>query len=530
MAVTPLVPQALGAALAASGAAWDLAGNTARLWAGDASLWTGADEGRWLGWLDVTVRQRPRVAEYHALATAARADGCTAVLLIGMGGSSLAPDVLARVHGVASHGLPLAVLDSTDPAQVRATLDPLDPARTVVVVASKSGSTMEPNVLAAVAHAWVERAVGPGWAGRFIAITDPGSALSRQAATERWHATVLGEPEIGGRFSALSPFGLLPAALLGVDLDRFLDRADRMRLDCDPARAWDAHPAVGLGLAIATAARHGRDKLTLRTTAAAAPFGDWMEQLVAESLGKRGVGVIPVIGEPGDLVAGDDRLIVSLDLADPLDLAAEFYRWEFATAVAGAALGVHPFDQPDVEASKVATRALTEAYERDGGFPPDPPDATDGTLAFHGLAATDATSAAGALEAFLGSTHPADYVAVLAFLPMTAPVVAAVHTLRAAVARRTGRATTVGFGPRYLHSTGQAHKGGPPTGVFLLLTADDSEDIPIPGRRATLGVVRTAQARGDFAVLRDRGRRVVRVHLGGELLTALDALRRAVEG
>ncbi len=538
-----------------------------RLWAKDASLWTSGDESRWLGWLDLLL-DPPETGALGELASQLRGDGITDLLLLGMGGSSLAPEVLSRVLP-ASDGAPtLHVLDSTDPAQVGRIESGLDLSRTLCIVSSKSGTTLEPTILTEYFIDRFERVLGPDQVGsRFLAITDPDSALETFARERQFRAVLPGVPSVGGRFSALSNFGLVPSALCGLDVASLFDRARIMAARCGAEVQAGQNPGVRLGLALGLAAAGGRDKVTLLLSPTIAPLGGWLEQLLAESTGKHGRGVIPIVdeslGAPGDY--GADRLfvvmrlsgesdpasgaidelvvaghpVVELGLEDRHDVGAEFVRWEVATAVCGAVLSVNPFDQPDVEASKVATRELAETYERAGAFPAEAPVAAQDGLTLYADADTaealkeGAGPAAGVgelLAAHVGRLREGDYLALLAYLDMTPEHLAVLQRMRHAVRASHGVATSVGFGPRFLHSTGQAFKGGPDTGVFVQITADDPNDLPIPGRGYTFGAVKTAQALGDFRVLVARHRRAVRVHLGHDVLGGLDRLEHLVCG
>ena len=559
-------PPDLSRALEAAAADWEREGNTARLWARDASLWTGADEARWMGWLDAPRAAAADLDDIESFARQVAARGVADVLLLGMGGSSLCPEVFAVTFGP-QDGFPrLRVLDSTDPAQVARLERAIDLDRALFVVASKSGSTLEPNVFEAHFHARVAERIGAGRAGgRFVAITDPGSSLEKTAAHEGFLRTFAGVPEIGGRFSALSNFGLVPAALMGLDVRQVLDRAGRMAAACGADRAVADNPGVALGLALAVATREGRDKLTIVASDAVADLGAWLEQLIAESTGKDGRAIIPVDGErlAAPEVYGDDRLfaylrlavaadpatdqavtaleragqpVVRITLDDAYDLAAEFFRWEIATAVAGSLIGIDPFNQPDVEASKVATRRLTDAVEQTGALPAEAPVLEDGGLRFFTDEA-NASALAGAaasmtardlLAAHLGRLGRGDYFALLAYVDMTGEHAAPLQAIRHAVRDRAGHATCLGFGPRFLHSTGQAYKGGPDTGVFLQVTCDDVKDLPVPGHRYSFGTVKAAQARGDFEVLTERGRRALRVHLGPDVAGGLRTLEAIV--
>lgn len=559
----PLAPAPLAEAIDATLAAWSQDDRLGRLWNRDSAVWTGSGEERWLGWLDIVDSERSLIAEREALAAAIREDGFTDVLLLGMGGSSLGPEVVSRVIGSGPGSPRLHVLDSTDPAQVKRFDDAVDLRSTLVLVASKSGSTLEPNVFLAYFHDRLKAVVGPERAGRhIIAITDPGSQLEAVAARDGFRAVVAGEPTVGGRFSVLSAFGTVPAALTGVDVARLLEEAARMADECRRTELA-ANPGVTLGVLLGEAARAGRDKLTIIASPAIAPIGAWLEQLVAESTGKNGKAIIPVDLEPQADVEtyGADRLfaylrladdardeqdafvealnkaghpVVRIDVRDVYAIGQEFFRWEFATAVAGAVMGINPFDQPDVEASKIKTRALTDAYEREGELPVETPVVIDETL----VVLTDEANVralgpvetpAEAIKAHLQRVSPGDYVAILAYLDMTDAHVAALEDARGVILQHTRAATCLGFGPRFLHSTGQAYKGGPNTGVFIQITCDDAVDLLVPGRAFTFGVVKAAQARGDFGVLEERGRRALRVHLGEDVEAGLKAFRAAVE-
>ncbi len=559
------LPASLADAVARASAAWDQAGNTAKLFARDATVWTGNDEAAWLGWLDIVEQQRPRAPELAAFAGEIRSAGFTDVLLLGMGGSSLCPDVLAKTYGASvPKGSPrLSILDSTVPAQVERVTASVDPAKTLFVVASKSGSTLEPKVFLEHFLARAKAALGASAGAHFVAITDPGSKLEQQARAEGFRRIFAGVPSIGGRYSALSDFGMVPAALMGLPPDRVLTEAAVMVDACrNSARAVD-NPGVSLGLVLGHAALAGRDKLTIVASPGIASFGAWLEQLVAESLGKDGKAIIPVDGEAlaPPSAYGDDRIfayvrlrgtpdasqdravaalaaaghpVVRVELDDVHALPQELYRWEIATAVAGAVMRLHPFDQPDVEASKIATRAMTTAFEREGRLPAESPLRVEGDVA----AFTDAANAAALgtadsieslLRAHFARIRPGDYVALLAYLDMNREHVALLQRMRHAVRAKTKAATCVGFGPRFLHSTGQAYKGGPNTGVVLQLTCEPGGEIPVPGSTAGFGVIAAAQARGDLTVLCERGRRALRLHLGPDTTVALRRLAEQLE-
>ena len=526
---------------------WTAGGKVRRLWARDATLWTGADEAEWLGWLGIVEDQPGRIDQLRRVAEDVKRERFTHALLLGMGGSSLCPELLKETFGRVDGFPELFVLDSTDPAQIRALERKVDLAKTLFIVASKSGSTLEPNIFKQYFFERVRQIVGAERAGsRFVAITDPGSRLQQVAEADRFRQVFFGVPSIGGRYSALSDFGMVPAAVMGLDVARLLGRAKEMADACGGNVPAEKNPGAVLGVVLGVLATQGRDKVTLVVSPAIYDLGAWLEQLLAESTGKEGKGLIPVDREPlgPPEVYGADRLFVYLRLASapdarqdlavialeragqplvritvdgPYDLGAELFRWEFATAVAGSVLGVNAFDQPDVEASKVATRRLTEEYERTGTLPPESPTCVSEA----NLTAT--------LRAHLRTLAPGDYFAILAYLEMNAAHEATLQGIRRAVRDRYRVATCLGFGPRFLHSTGQAYKGGPNTGVFLQITCEDAADLAVPGQAYTFGVVKAAQARGDLAVLAERGRRALRVHLDTDAPRGLQMLRAAVD-
>jgi transaldolase/glucose-6-phosphate isomerase len=495
-----------------------------RLFQKDASLWTAKDESRWLDWLDVVKRMEAKTEELEGLAS--EASRFESAVVLGMGGSSLCPDVLSRSFGQKPGHPLLHVLDSTVPAQIAELEARIDVRNTLFVVASKSGSTAEPNAFEAYFYDRV-RSGDP-----FVAITDPGSSLERMAREKKYRHILHGEPEIGGRYSALSPFGMAPAAILGIDMRRFLSLARDMVEACGPETAPEENPGVALGIALGILALAGRDKLTIVSSPEVESLGSWLEQLIAESTGKDGKGIVPVDGEAPEGPYSEDRVIAYIGIRpfreaskleadghpviqieiDSLDaLGAEFYRWEIATAVAGSVLGLNPFDQPDVEAAKVATRTLMTRFEETGEPPRYP------------------AQKPGELEALLSRLQPGDYFAINAFVSMNEENHRELSALRAMVKRKWGVATTLGYGPRYLHSTGQLHKGGPNRGVFLVLTSDDRRDLPIPGRKYTFGQMKAFQAIGDFQVLRARGRRALHIHLGADVPAELRRLRELTD-
>lgn len=563
------LPAALAAAVEAVLADWESGDKVKRLWARDATLWTGDDEHHWLDWLDVVAEQSEQLGELRRDLRFVSEEGFHHAVLLGMGGSSLAPDVLRQSFGVREGYPDWQILDSTDPAQVRAVEQRIDYGSTLFLVSSKSGGTLEPNILKDYFFNRVREELGAGRAGeRFCAITDSGSSLERQAEADGFRKVFYGKPQIGGRFSALSNFGLVPAAGMGIDVERFLERAAVMVEACSAGVPAAENPGVVLGAVLGAAAGSGRDKVTLVMSPAIATLGAWLEQLLAESTGKQGKGLIPVDGEALAQAEayGDDRLfvyarlgsavdavqdeavqrlqdagqpVVRIDVDDIIDLGQEFFRWEIATAVAGAVMGINAFDQPDVEASKIASRRLTDAYESRGSLPEESPLIADELLTLYtdeqNAAALAAAVGEGAgiaeyLSAHLARLHGGDYFALLAYLDRLNPVhQQQLQAIRQWVRERHAVATCLGFGPRFLHSTGQAYKGGPNSGVFFQITCDDRDDLPVPGHRYSFGVVKAAQARGDFDVLAARGRRVLRLHLNEDTASALEHLHQLLE-
>ena len=566
--LTYSLPEPLVVAMKAVLAEWGTEEKVRKLWAGDASIWSGRDEGQWLGWLGITNDQLAHIERLTAIREAAKSAGFSHVLLLGMGGSSLGPEVINRTFGPIRGFPELHVLDSTDPAHVKALENKIDLKNTLFIVSSKSGSTLEPNVFKQYFFDRIKQLVGPNEAGRrFLAITDPGSKMQQVAEREQFRRVFFGWPDIGGRYSVLSDFGLVPAAVMGVDVAKFLDRAEEMVCACMPSVPVTENPAVVLGTILGVAAREfNRDKITIVASAPILSFGAWLEQLLAESTGKEGRGLIPVdrepLGKPG--VYGRDRLFVYVRLANAADpmqdaavgeleqaqhpviriaidgdryhLGGEFFRWEFATAVTGSVLGIHPFDQPDVEASKIATRKLTDEFEKTRALPVETPMFTAGGIALFtdeknsaALAemASGTTTLARYLEAHLNRLNEGDYFAFLAYIEMNEAHEWVLQEIRQAVRDVKRVATCLQFGPRFLHSTGQAYKGGPNTGVFLQITCADAVDLPVPGRQYTFGIVKAAQARGDFDVLVERDRRALRVHLGTDVAAGLNMLRSA---
>jgi transaldolase/glucose-6-phosphate isomerase len=539
-----------------------------RVWDRDATLWSGDEPVQEkilerLGWLDVPESFLDDADELLAFAGGVRDQGLTQAVLCGMGGSSLAPDVLAVTYGVAADaGIPVHVLDSTDPDAVRWVRETFDPAMTLYVVSTKSGTTTE--TLSFLASFWDEEAhAGDAWpAQHFVAITDPGRSLEQIPHHDEFREVFLNPTDVGGRYSALTYVGCVPAALLGIDLRRLLEQGAAMAARCR-AEAAD-NPGLALGVALGALAKAGRDKLTFLADPAIAAFGAWAEQLVAESTGKHGVGIVPIdrepIGDPGSY--GDDRVFVRLrldgqsgwsDATDPLvaslaaaghpvielevdpdhGLGAEFFRWEFATAIAGAVLGINPFDEPNVTESKDNTRRVLAEYRRAGSLPRLDPLASEGPLTLVGDAvlrlASGPVDVQAALRAHLARVRPNGYLAIQAYMAPSAERTEALQSIRALLRDRTGRATTLGYGPRFLHSTGQLHKGGAPVGWFLQVTAGHPRDLPVPGAGYSFGTLIDAQAIGDFQALEAHELPVLRVHCTDDPATGLAALRAALE-
>jgi transaldolase/glucose-6-phosphate isomerase len=561
------LPNDLAAAVRLTLQDWRTGGKVWRLWARDPTLWTGADEADWLGWLGITKDRLAHIDHLTAIAEEVKAAGFRHALLLGMGGSSLSPEVIKMAFGKLAGYPELHVLDSTDPAQVKTFEGKVDLAKTIFIVSSKSGSTLEPNIFKQYFFERVKRGADADNAGsRFIAITDPGSKMQQVAESGGFRHVFFGLPSIGGRYSALSNFGMVPSAIMGVDVRRLLDRAEEIVHACASCVPAEDNPGVVLGTILGVLAKNGRDKVTITTSPGIRDLGAWLEQLLAESTGKEGKGLIPIdretLGPPE--AYGRDRLfvylrlesrpdpsqdaaidaleraaqpVVRISVADLYGLGQEFFRWEIATAVAGSIIGINAFNQPDVEASKLATRRLTEQYEKTGSLPPETPILHDGGIRVFtdennavslAKAAGRDRSLSGYLRAHLNRLAPGDYFAILAYLEMNEAHGAQLQAVRHAVRDAKRVATCLGFGPRFLHSTGQAYKGGPNTGVFLQITCDDATDLPVPGQRYTFGVVKAAQARGDFQVLAERKRRALRVHLGSDVRAGLSALQAAI--
>ncbi|MDO8397128.1 MAG: bifunctional transaldolase/phosoglucose isomerase [Bradyrhizobium sp.] len=543
---------------------WRASAKIRRLWQHDKSVWSGSDEHKWLGWLNSA--EAADIADYEDYAQRVKGQNFTDAVVLGMGGSSLGPEVLAETFAKQPGFPKLHVLDSTDPAQVRTLQASVNLANTVFIVSSKSGGTSEPNAMKDYFFARVSETIGADKAGhRFIAVTDPGSSLEKVATRQGFARIFHGDPSIGGRYSVLSPFGLVPAATAGIDVRTLIQHTLAMVRSCGPDVPPHENPGVQLGLALGLAGLEGRDKVTILSSAKVADFGAWAEQLIAESTGKEGKGLIPIDGEPlGDpALYGKDRFFIDIrtegedDAAHDAKLSAletaghpvvrivmksihhigqEFFRFEMATAVAGAVLGINPFNQPDVEDAKIKTRELTTAFEKTGKLPAEKPVISTAGADLY----TDDRNAAdlrkaGAdgdlgswLKAHLARAGADDYVALLAYIERDSAHIDSLQAMRLAVRDKRHVATCAEFGPRFLHSTGQAYKGGPDSGVFLQITADDDKDLAVPGQKASFGVIKAAQARGDFDVLTERGRRALRVHLKGDLASGLKLLDAAI--
>ncbi len=558
------LPDSFSGPFAAARDDWKKNDKVRRLWQCDASLWTGTDESKWLGWLGITHEQLAHISALQEIAADIKKAGFKHALLLGMGGSSLCPEVLRMTFGKIEGYPELHVLDSTDPAQIKAIEAKVDLSSTVCIVSSKSGSTLEPNIYKQYFFERIKEKVGDAEVGsRFIAITDPGSKLQEVAERDKFRKIFCGVPSIGGRYSALSNFGMVPAAIMGVDVSKFLANTAEMVKACGAASPADVNPGVLLGLIMGVAAHLGRDKMTLAASPGIFDLGAWLEQLIAESTGKLGKGIIPVdrepLGKPDTY--GNDRVfaylrletapnksqdsaidaleaagqpVVRITVDNIYNLGQEFFRWEIATAVAGSVIGINAFNQPDVEASKIETKKLTSEYEKSGKLPAESPFFEgDGIKLYADKKDTDALKGrprlVEVLKAHLDRLHAGDYFALLAYITMNDANEKALQTIRLAVRDNKKVATVLGFGPRFLHSTGQAYKGGPNSGVFLQITCDDAVDLPVPDQKYTFGIVKAAQARGDFAVLAERGRRALRVHLGKDVAAGLATLTKAVK-
>jgi len=565
MSIRFVLPNDLRAAVDSAVADWQANSKVDRFWKKDPTLWTQDGEEKWMGWIDIVERQQQELGNLAELGADVETGGFKSVLLLGMGGSSLCPEVLAITFGQQDGFPALHIVDSTDPAYVKAALDKVKLAETLVVVASKSGSTLEPNILKQYFFDQMKFAVGDDQAGsHFIAITDPGSKMEQVAKTDAFRYIFYGDPQIGGRYSALSNFGVVAATAAGLHIGQLLDEAGKAVAAAKLAPAENL--GVQLGLLLGSAANTGRDKITIFTSPELHDLGAWLEQLIAESTGKLGEGITPVdreeIGPPS--VYGSDRIfayvkltgttdasldakvaalaaaghpVVLIEIDNLYEIFGQFFTWEIATAVAGSVMGINPFNQPDVESAKIETRALTDEYEKTGRLKERLPVLTDSGVGIYATesyvatlkAAAPAWTLVGALKAHLGQLHSGDYFATLAFLPMFPQHEAAIQVFRHKVRDAKKVATCLGFGPRFLHSTGQDYKGGPNTGVFLQITADHAIDVDIPGQTYSFGVVIDAQAAGDLAVLESRGRRALRVHLGADIAAGLKTISDAID-
>jgi glucose-6-phosphate isomerase len=532
------LPDSLSGPFAAARDDWKNNDKVRRLWQRDASLWTATDEGKWLGWLGITEEQLAHISVLQDIAADIKKAGFKHALLLGMGGSSLCPEVLRMTFGKIEGRPELHVLDSTDPAQIKAIESKLDLSSTICIVSSKSGSTLEPNIYKQYFFERIKEKVGEAEVGkRFIAITDPGSKMQEVAERDKFRKIFMGVPSIGGRYSALSNFGMVPGAIIGMDMPKFLNNTAEMVKACGAGVAADSNPGALLGMILGVGANHGRDKLTIAASPGIYDLGAWLEQLIAESTGKVGKGIIPVDREPLaklDALEAAGQPVVRITVDNIYNLGQEFFRWEIATAVAGSIIGINAFNQPDVEASKIETKKLTSEYEASGKLPAETPFFEgDGVKLYaeekNAGALKGKSTLADTLKAHLGRIGAGDYFAVLGYITMNEANEKALQTIRLAVRDKKKVATVLGFGPRFLHSTGQAYKGGPNSGVFLQITCDDAVDLPVPGQKYSFGTVKAAQARGDFAVLNERGRRALRVHLGEDVTAGLATLTRAVK-
>jgi transaldolase/glucose-6-phosphate isomerase len=551
---------------------WQAHEKLARLWQRDPTLWTAKDEAQWLGWLWSVAEWQRRSAYLKELAANIETEisslGIHQVVLLGMGGSSLASEVLEKTFG-AKKGFPsFYVLDSTDPVQIKSLEDELSLAETLFIVASKSGTTLEPDILLKYFFNRIQEALGKEAAGsHFIAITDPQTKLEQVAKENHFHKIFSGIPSIGGRFSALSDFGMVAACVLGMDIPRFSSGVEKMIQMTSPEVPLEQNQAAVLGIALGALANAGRDKLTLVISPRLQHFGVWLEQLIAESTGKDTKGIIPIDCEPlvrpesygsdrafvyirlnSETDATQDRFIdklidfgqpvLRIELGDVYQLGGEFFRWEFATCVCAAVMGINPFNQPDVEEGKLATRKLTAENAETASLPQENPVLEEkGIRLYIDPKNLEALSAAMGknknlvkfIRAHLGRLKKDDYFAFLAYLPMNAKNESALQLMRTLILKRKHVATCINFGPRFLHSTGQAYKGGPNSGVFIQITCQDALDLAVPGHKYTFGVVKAAQAQGDFQVLSERNRRIIRLHIGSALSAGLNTLSSLIE-
>ena len=557
------LPDDLRQAVEKTLADWQENDKVKKLWAKDASLWSNSDEAKWLGWLDIVERQVADKQKFADFREEVKNENFSHILLLGMGGSSLCPEVLSFTFGKQDGFPELFILDSTVPSQIRDVESKIDLAKTLFFVSSKSGSTLEPNIFQAYFYDRVAQTVGRENAGKqFVAVTDPNSKMQQVAEQNNFRKIFFGDPEIGGRYSALSDFGMTPLAAMGVDVADFLQRTSEMVEACKNENAQD-NPGVVLGAILGTAQRDfGRDKVTIYTSQTIFDAGAWLEQLIAESTGKEGKSLIPVDSEKvsNPESYGNDRVfaylklesdtdekqesavaaleaagqpVVRIVLNDAMNLGQEFFRWEIATAVAGSIMGINPFNQPDVEASKIVTKELTSAYEESGSLPSETPIYEgEGVKLFTdernakelNEAVGDDKSLAGYINAHLSRIKPDDYFGLLAYVEMNPENQDLTQQIRHEIMQKHHVATCLGFGPRFLHSTGQGYKGGANNGVFFQITSDDREDLNVPNQKYSFGIVKAAQARGDFEVLAERNRRALRVHLGADVKNGLSKI------
>ena len=505
--------------------AWDSEQNVKRLWGLDQNLWTGKDESSWLGWLHVVERQISSLSTLNSLQSQVEQEQFMHAVVLGMGGASLCPELMSKAFPPRQGFPKLSILDSTDPGQISLLEQELGTAKTLFIVASKSGETLETNML----ESYFFEKIADG--SRFLAITDPGTLLEKKAIEKRYWRIFHGEPMIGGRFSALSHFGMVPAAVMGLDLERFLDSAKVMVLACGEEIAPSNNPGVMLGLTLAALARNGRDKLTFVTTSNLRHFGAWLEQLLAESTGKNGRGILPVDLEPncGADAYGNDRVfvrfclagseyppvpkahpVISIEMDSIYELSQEFFRWEIAVAVASAVLGLNPFDQPQVELTKTRTRELIERGDKVVGLQSENARV---------LLPSDVS-----LDSFLDQLVEGDYCAIMAYVVRTKENENLLQEIRKYILKSRRVATTLGFGPRLLHSTGQFYKGGTNRGIFIQIRSDDTKDLEIPRQPITFGMLKNFQADADLEILRKQGRRVLPLRIGTDAVTGLRAL------
>ncbi len=557
--LTYSLPEKLEIAVQSTFDEWQKENKISRVWSKDASVWTNDDEAKWLGWLDIVEAELNDLQKYQEFA--ADAKGFSDIVLLGMGGSSLCPEVLSITFGKQN----FHILDSTVPAQIKTLESKIDLTKTLFIVASKSGSTLEPNTFKQYFFEKVSQVVGKENAGKqFVAITDPNSKMQKVAERDNFRRIFFGNAEIGGRFSALSVFGLAPASAMGIDVEDFLTRTMEMVEACKNTNP-NENPGAILGTILGVCQTLGRDKLTIFTSKEIYDVGAWLEQLIAESTGKSDISIIPVdrekIQSPENY--GNDRVfaylklkddsddqenavaelekagqpVVRIQIADKLNLGQEFFRWEFATAVAGSIMQINTFNQPDVESAKIEAKKLTEEYEKQGKLPDEKPFYEENgiklftdekNLAELNKTVGDKKSLENYLKAHLDKIKENDYFALLAYIEMNAENENLLQEIRHRVLQEKRVATCLGFGPRFLHSTGQAYKGGANEGVFLQITSDDAEDLDVPEQKYTFGIVKAAQARGDFQVLLDRERRALRVHLGENVTEDLRKLTEII--